>query len=109
MSISWAQALSWRMKRQLLEPVGDEAVEAVVQRLGAVPSMDEGLAELAVRVRRTTSQPGELAQALVDGRVIKTFAFRGAMHYMSPEDGGAYLSIRCAGRQWELPSWVEFY
>jgi hypothetical protein len=109
MSISWAQALSWRMERQLLEPVGDEPVEAVVQRLGVVPSMDEGLAELAVRVRRTTSQPGELAQALVEGRVIKAFAFRGAMHYLSPEDGGAYLSIRCAGRQWELPSWVEFY
>ena len=82
MSISWAQALSWRMKRQLLEPVGAERVEAVVQRLGVVPSMDEGLAELAVRVRRTTSQPGELAQALVDGRVIKAFAFRGAMHYL---------------------------
>ena len=71
--------------------------------------MDESLAELAVRVRRTTSRAGELAQALVDGTVIKAFAFRGAMHYLSPEDGGAYLALRSAGRQWELPSWVEFY
>jgi hypothetical protein len=109
MSISWSQALSWRMRRHLLEPVGSESVEAVVRRLGAVPSMDESLAELAVRLRRTASQPGELAQALADGRVIKAFAFRGAMHYLSPEDGGAYLSVRCAGRQWELPSWVDYY
>src|SRR3954466_2285022 len=109
MAITWAQALAWRMRRQLLEPIGDLPVEDVVRRLGAVPSMDEGLAELAVRPRRTTSKAGELSQALADGRVIKAFAFRGAMHYLSPEDGGAYLAIRCAGRQWELPSWVEFY
>ena len=97
------------MERHLLEPVGTESVEGVVRRLGAVPSMDEGLAELAVRTRRTRSAPGELAQALADGRVIKAFAFRGAMHYLSPEDGGAYLALRCAGRQWELPSWQEYY
>jgi hypothetical protein len=109
MRISWGQALAWRLERNLLEPVGHESVAGVVRRLGAVPSMDEGLAELAVRARRTTSKAGELAQALVDGEVIKAFAFRGAMHYLSPEDGGAYLSVRCAGRQWELPSWVEYY
>jgi Winged helix DNA-binding domain len=97
------------MRRHLLEPIGSEPVEGVVRRLGAVPSMDESLAELAVRVRRTSSRPGELAQALADGRVIKVFAFRGAMHYLSPEDGGAYLALRAAGRQWELPSWVEYY
>ncbi|HEX4688431.1 MAG TPA: crosslink repair DNA glycosylase YcaQ family protein [Nocardioides sp.] len=109
MSITWSQALAWRMERQFLEPVGHESVEGVVRRLGTVPSMDEGLAELAVRVRRTRSAPAELAQALEDGRVIKAFAFRGAMQYLSPEDGGAYLALRCAGRQWELPSWQEYY
>jgi hypothetical protein len=31
------------------------------------------------------------------------------MHYLSPEDGGIYLALRSAGRQWELPSWVEYY
>jgi hypothetical protein len=41
--------------------------------------------------------------------VIKAFAFRGSMHYLSPEDGGIYLALRSAGRQWELPSWVEHY
>jgi hypothetical protein len=45
----------------------------------------------------------------VDGTVIKAFAFRGSMHYLSPEEGGIYLALRSAGRQWELPSWVEYY
>ena len=108
-SVTWAQALAWRMERQLLDPVGSESVAGVVRRLGAVLSMDESLAELAVRTRRTTSRPGELAKALAEGKVIKAFAFRGSMHYLSPEDGGIYLALRSAGRQWELPSWVEYY
>ena len=108
-SVTWAQALAWRMGRQLLDPIGAESVAGVVRRLGAVLSMDESLAELAVRTRRTTSRPGELAQALADGEVVKAFAFRGAVHYLSPEEGGIYLALRSAGRQWELPSWVEYY
>jgi DNA glycosylase AlkZ-like len=107
--VTWAQALAWRLKRQLLDPVGSESVAGVVRRLGAVLSMDESLAELAVRTRRVTSRPGELAAALADGEVIKAFAFRGSMHYLSPEEGGIYLALRSAGRQWELPSWVEYY
>ncbi len=107
--MTWAQALSWRMGRQLLDPVGSESVAGVVGRLGAVLSMDEGLAELAIRTRRTASEPGELTAALAAGEVIKAFAFRGSMHYLSPEDGGMYLSLRAAGRQWERASWVEYY
>lgn len=108
-SVTWAQALSWRMERQLLDPVGSEPVAGVVRRLGAVLSMDESLAELAVRTRRAASRPGELAAALAAGELIKAFAFRGSMHYLSPEEGGVYLALRAAGRQWELPSWVEYY
>jgi hypothetical protein len=109
LSTTWGQALSWRMQQQLLDPVGTESVAVVVRRLGAVLSMDESLAELAVRTRRTTSRPGDIAKALAQGTVIKAFAFRGSMHYLSPEDGGIYLALRSAGRQWELPSWVEYY
>ena len=108
-AVTWAQALAWRMERQLLDPVGAESVAGVVRRLGAVLSMDESLAELAVRTRRRTSRAGELAQALAEGTVVKVFAFRGAVHYVSPEEGGVYLALRSAGRQWERSSWVEYY
>ncbi len=108
-STTWAQALAWRMDRQLLDPVGGESVAGVVRRLGAVLSMDEPLAEFAVRTRRAASRPGELAAALADGEVVKAFAFRGSIHYLSPEEGGIYLALRAGGRQWELPSWVDYY
>ncbi|TQM64852.1 winged helix DNA-binding domain-containing protein [Humibacillus xanthopallidus] len=108
-TVTWAQALAWRLNRQLLDPLGPSSAPDVVHRLGAVLSMDESLADLAVCTRSTTCRPGDLAQALVDGSVIKAFAFRGSMHYLSPVDGGIYLALRAAGRQWELPSWVEYY
>ena len=97
------------MRRQLLDPVGTESVEGVVRRLGAVQAQLDSAAELAVRTRRQRSRSGEVARALADGRIIKTFAFRGATHLLTPEDGGVYLALRAASRMWELPSWQSYY
>jgi hypothetical protein len=108
-ALTWSQALAWRMRQQLLEPVGSESVAGVVRRLGAVPAQPDAAAELAVRVRRRRSRPGEVGRALAEGRIIKTYAFRGATHLVTPEDGGAYLALRAASRMWELPSWQSHY
>ncbi|MEO6997881.1 MAG: crosslink repair DNA glycosylase YcaQ family protein [Terracoccus sp.] len=66
-SVTWAQALSWRMERHFLDPVGSPSVAAVVRRLGAVLSMDESFAELALATRCATSHPLQLAKALAEG------------------------------------------
>ncbi|GAA2486371.1 DNA glycosylase AlkZ-like family protein [Terrabacter carboxydivorans] len=106
---TWPQALAWRMERQLLDPTGAAPAADVVRRLGAVLSMDDSLADLAVCTRSSTARPGDLAAAVADGSVIKAFAYRGAVHYLAPEDAGIYLALRSAGRQWELKSWVDHY
>jgi hypothetical protein len=80
-----------------------------VRRLGAVPAQAGAAAELAVGARRLRPRSGEVARALAEGQIIKTFAFRGATHLLTPEDGGAYLALRAASRMWELPSWQSFY
>lgn len=108
-SLTWSRALAWRMRQQLLDPVGTESVASTVRRLGAIPAQVDASAELAVRARRQQSRSGEVARALAEGRIIKTFAFRGATHLMTPEDGGAYLALRAASKMWELPSWQSFY
>jgi DNA glycosylase AlkZ-like len=108
-SITWSQALAWRMRQQLLDPVGTESVEDVVHRLGAIRAQLDPAAELAVRTRRKQSESGEVARALADGRIIKSFTFRGATHLMTPEDGGVYLALRASSRMWELPSWQSYY
>ncbi|MGZ8707852.1 MAG: DNA glycosylase AlkZ-like family protein [Gaiellaceae bacterium] len=109
MSLSWPGALAWRMRQQLLDPVGAESVAGVVRRLGAVPALPDAAAELAVRTRQERSRPGQVARALGEGRIIKTFAFRGATYLLTPEDGGVYLALRAASRMWERPGWQSFF
>ena len=107
--VTWEQALAWRMRRQLLDPVGTLPVAGVVRRLCGVQTQVASIAELAVRVRRRTSRPGEVARALSEGRVIKTWAMRGTLHLLSPEDAGAFLSLIAAGRSWERPAWERYF
>jgi Winged helix DNA-binding domain len=108
-SLGWSEALAWRLRQHLLDPVGAESVAGVVRRLAAVPAYPDAAAELAIRARQAQSRSGEVARSLAEGQIIKTYAFRGATHLLTPEDGGAYLALRAASRMWELPSWQSYY
>ncbi|MDQ3672438.1 MAG: winged helix DNA-binding domain-containing protein [Actinomycetota bacterium] len=108
-SISWEQALAWRLRRHLLDPIGRRPVSDVVGRLCGVQAQVASSAELAIRVRRETSRPGEVERALRDGRLIKTWAMRGTLHLLTAEDAGAFLSLMAAGKTWERPSWQRYF
>src|SRR5437868_14277825 len=97
------------MRRHYLDPVGDQPVAAVVRRLCGVQSQVASYAELCVRVRRTTSKVGDVGRALSEGRIIKTWAMRGTLHLLTPEDAGTFLSLVAAGRSWERPSWERYF
>jgi hypothetical protein len=107
--VTWQQALAWRMRRQLLDPVGDQTAVGVVHRLCAVQAQVASIAELCVRVRRKRSKAGDVARALGDGRLIKTWAMRGTLHLLTPEDAGAFLSLIASGRSWERQSWQKYF
>lgn len=107
--VTWPQALGWRMRRQLLDPVGTLSAADTVRRLGGVQAQVASSADLAVRVRRAASRAGDVSRALADGRLIKTWAMRGALHLLTPEEGGAFLSMLAAGRSWELPGWQRYF
>jgi hypothetical protein len=107
--VTWAQALAWRLRRQLLDPVGDASAVEVVRRLGAVPAQSDATTELAIAVRRLRPDPGDVSRAIADGELVRTFAFRGAIHLATPEDAGVYLALRASSRMWELPSWQTYY
>lgn len=109
LKVSWQQALAWRMERQLLDPLGGLPVVGVVRRLCGVQAQVASYAELAVRLRRQTSRAGEVRHALANGRLIKTWAMRGTLHLLTPEEGGAFLSLIAAGRSWEKPAWVRYF
>ena len=107
--VSWPQALAWRMERHLLEPIGTRSVVDVVRRLCGVQAQVASSAELAIRVRRQSSRPGEVAAALAGGRIVKTWAMRGALHLLTPEEGGAFLSLFADARPWERPVWSRVF
>ena len=44
-----------------------------------------------------------------EGRLIKTWAMRGTLHVLTPEEAGAFLSMLAAGRSWERPSWQRYF
>ena len=102
------QALTWRLRRQHLAR-GAASSTDVVRTLAAV-SVFGSDADLAVRRRLAEpGAPGEVQGALTDGRLMRTFSFRGSVQVMAPETAGAYLAVRSAGRQWALRSWVDHY
>jgi len=106
-SISRKQALAWRTRRHLLDPPGAFPVARVVARLCGVQAQVASSAELAVRLRREASLPGEVGRALSEGRLVKTWAMRGALHLLAPENGAAFLSIMEADRLWER--WRRYF
>src|SRR5947207_14790750 len=97
------------MRRQLLDPVGDQSAAGVVRRLCGVQAQVASIAELCIRVRRKKSKPGDVARALREGRLIKTWAMRGTLHLLTPEEAGAFLSLIASGRSWERPSWQQYF
>src|SRR5438093_9163112 len=97
------------MRRQLLDPLGTSSAPEVVRRLCGVQAQVASSAELAVRVRRRSSRRGEVARALGEGRLIKTWAMRGTLHLITPEEGGAFLSLIAAGRSWERPAGERWF
>ncbi|NTW38418.1 MAG: winged helix DNA-binding domain-containing protein [Cellulomonadaceae bacterium] len=110
MSVTWESALAWRLRRQLLDPVTSVTAAHVVGTLGAVATqLDPAAAELGVRARRLTGHAGDLERALAEGLLLKTFAFRGATHWMTPEAASVHLALRAASRMWERPAWQSYY
>src|SRR6266540_3928829 len=79
-TFTWQKALALRLQRHLLDPIGTLSVARVVRRLCGVQTQVASSAELAVRVRREASRPGEVRRALSEGQLIKTWAMRGTLH-----------------------------
>jgi Winged helix DNA-binding domain len=97
------------MRRHLLDPIGEPSVTDIVSRLCGVQAQVASSAELAIRVRRQSSARGEVERALREGKLMKTWAMRGTLHLLTPEDAGAYLSLLASGRSWERPSWQRYF
>jgi hypothetical protein len=106
---TWPQVLAWRLRRHLLDPVGEVDVVDIVRRLCGVQAQVPAAAALAVRVRQQSSPPDGVQRALEERRLMRTWAMRGTLHVLAPNEAGAYLSLVGAARSWEKGSWQKAF
>jgi hypothetical protein len=107
--VTWPQALAWRLERHRLARIDNTSIEEIVTRLCGIQSQVPSFAELAIRVRQSKSNAGDVSQALADGRLVKTWAMRATLHLLSPEDAGSYLALLAATKWWERPTWERYF
>ncbi|MGW5107844.1 winged helix DNA-binding domain-containing protein [Nocardia sp. NPDC004123] len=107
MQVSWDQVLSWRVQRQFVNPRTNSDAVAVVERLCGVQAQLTSAAETAVALRRSAGEPGAVVTALGAGALMKTWAMRGTLHALTPEQGAAALSLMASARTWEKPAWTR--
>lgn len=105
----WPRVLGWRMGRHSLEPLGKSSVADLVSRLCGVQAQVPKAAALAVAVRQAKPDTTAVDKALEGKKLMRTWAMRGTLHLLRPDEAGAYLSLMAAGRSWEKASWVKTF
>ncbi|MBC6463524.1 winged helix DNA-binding domain-containing protein [Actinomadura sp. HBU206391] len=109
-SLTWPQALAWRMRRQFLDPMGDAPAVEITRRLAGVQAQVASAAGLAVAVRQVAPRDRDVGKALWDERtLLKTWAMRGTLHLLPGDEAGAYLALCATLRHWEKPSWQRAF
>jgi hypothetical protein len=107
--VSWDQALAWRLRRQFVDPQAGGSAAEVVSRLCGVQAQVASAAETAIRLRQAAPETGEVARALADGTVIKTWAMRGTLHLLRSTEAPALLSLMARARPWARPAWQKAF
>ncbi|MFQ6395490.1 DNA glycosylase AlkZ-like family protein [Nocardia sp. KC 131] len=77
MQLTWDQVFAWRLGQQFVAPPSEASVPDIVDRLCGVQAQVTSSAELAVALRRRTSEPDAVVRELNSGTLIKTWAMRG--------------------------------
>jgi hypothetical protein len=75
----------WRLHSQLLAAPVDGA-EQVVRSMLAVQAENPSQSAWAVATRTTSARRGDLADAIADGRVLRTHVLRPTWHYVHADD-----------------------
>ncbi len=107
LTVTWAQVLTWRMRRQFLDPPTGEGPVEVARRLAGVQAQVTSAATRSVAVRQAV--PEGIGGALADRTLVKTWAMRGTLHLLPADEAAAYLELSAAHRNWETKSWQKAF
>lgn len=107
--VGWDQVFAWRLGRQFVTEPAAEGAEAVARRLAGVQAQVASAAETAVALRSGAGRQDAVADALAAGTLVKTWAMRGTLHALVPDQAAAALSLIGSARTWEKPSWQKTF
>jgi hypothetical protein len=109
MPLTWAQVLSWRMRRQFLIQASTSDPVEIARRLAGVQAQVASSAAMAVAVRQKKPRPADVEHALADRTLVKTWAMRGTLHALPSDDVGAFLALLAATKTWEKGAWQRAF
>ena len=90
-------------------PPGDASAVDIVRRLCGVQAQVPSAANLGVAVRQQQPDPDGLHEALASRQLVRTWAMRGTLHVLTPDEAGAFLSLAAAARSWEKGAWQKAF
>jgi Winged helix DNA-binding domain len=93
------------MRRQYLDPRTERAAGEIVGRLCGVQAQVWSAAGMAVALRQSAPDKEDVDRSYADRSLMKTWAMRGTLHLLRPDDAGTYLSLVETTRFWLKPSW----
>lgn len=109
--------MAWRLARHHLAALDAPDSVALSRRLCGLQAQVLSSAAQAVALRSTahpapggsTTAADPLADHLRSGRLVRTWAMRGTLHLLSPQDAGTWLSLLGSARTWVKPSWQKAF
>jgi hypothetical protein len=93
------------MRRQFLDPRTERTASDIVGRLCGVHAQVWSAAEMAVALRQSAPDRDSVNRDYADRSLMKTWAMRGTLHLLKPDEAGAYLSLMETTGFWLKPSW----
>ncbi|HEY8471539.1 MAG TPA: winged helix DNA-binding domain-containing protein [Natronosporangium sp.] len=93
------------MRRQYLDPRTSGTASEIVSRLCGVQAQVWSAAEVAVALRQSTPDRDSVNRGFADRSLMKTWAMRGTLHLLKPDEAGAYLSVLETAGFWLKPAW----
>jgi hypothetical protein len=107
--VTWRQVLTWRLRRQYVDPLCDADVGEIASRLCGIQAQVASAAEMAIGLRQKSPQPQDIKRGLADGTLVKTWATRGTLHLFQSSDVANYLSLLAAAQIWIKPTWERAF
>lgn len=84
---------AWRLSSQQLHPSTGREAQEIVGRLGGVQAQYPGWANWSIGLRLRDATADEVQRARAERRIVRTWAFRGTLHYLAASDVSWLISL----------------